>query len=529
MDINWPQNSIIYHIYPRSFKDTNGDGIGDLQGIIDKIDYLTYLGVNAVWLSPIYKSPQKDFGYDVSDYKRVDKCYGTIKKFEELAEKLHKKNIRIMMDYVPNHTSSKHPWFEKSRSSRDNTKRNWYVWRNPKKDGSPPNNWLSVFGGSAWQWDKKTKQYYLHTFDLNQPDLNWHNNDVEKHMLSVINYWLKRGADGFRVDAIYHLFKNQDFGDEPENPNYSTDSLPYYKLFHTKTYALPKTIELMRRISHLLKRSGGKFMVSEVHTGPEDLMKMYKNVDWRYFQPFNFSLIFLPWIAKTQKEYVDQYDRQIGKTYFPCYVSGNHDVKRAATRIGEKQSRNLAIMLLTLRGFSYIYSGDELAMTDTPIAKDKVMDTFELHSPGLGLGRDPQRTPMQWDTTKNAGFSTDSPWLPVNKNYKKLNVQAQMQDKKSHLNLYKKLINLKKTSPAIKEGEYIPLPMPAPNVYSYLREKGAQKVLVVVNFDNKPKKLSLGYKEARIILDSFLTREPNKKVSLVDFKLKPDEGIIFEL
>lgn len=526
--LSWPISSIVYQIYPRSFMDSNNDGIGDLQGIIQKIPYLEGLGINAIWLSPIYPSPQKDFGYDVADYCNIDKVYGNLSDFDELLALCHKKGMKVMMDYIPNHTSSEHSWFKESRKSISNSKRDWYIWASPKEDGTPPNNWISVFGGSSWEYDEVTGQYYLHTFDSHQPDLNWRNPQVQKAMFDVLRFWMDRGVDGFRVDAPYHMFKDPLLRDEPQNPNYQFGLHSMYdSLLHVYTSWLHESFFMMKQLVEVLKEHKDKFMVAESWGTIDDLLLFYKTVGWKWYQPFNFSLITLPWTAEVHKEYIDRYDKILGEHYLPSWVLGNHDKHRVATRIGKKQARIAAMLQLTLRGLPFIYYGEELGMTNTRILRKKVKDPYEIKSPGLNLGRDPERTPMQWNESENAGFTKDEPWLPVNKFYKKNNAENEKTDPYSFYNLYKKLIILDKNNTAIREGEYTPVRLPAKNVYAFLRETKGEKVLVLLNFSRKTKELKMKLK-GTVLLNSSLDEE-GSHIDLDNFKLRGDEGYIIKI
>ena len=522
----WPKNAVIYQIYPRSFKDSNNDGIGDLGGIIEKVDYIKGLGVDAVWLSPIYMSPQKDFGYDVSDHKNIDPIFGTTEQFKELVEKLHANDIKMVMDFIPNHTSSKHEWFKESRTSRTNPKRDWYIWADPKPDGTPPNNWLSAFGGSAWELDKMTNQYYYHAFDEDQPDLNWRNPEVKKEMFGIMKFWLDHGVDGLRVDAVDYLIEDKGLEDEPINIDYEDNFNQYthLALIHTCTRNQPESITILKEMAAIFQEYKAKFMVTEAVTGLPQLIGMYKVVDWHSFQPFNFSLISLPWLAEPHKEFIDAYEENLDDHYLPCYVTGNHDKPRVVTRIGEKQSRNAAILLFTLRGNTFIYNGEEIGMTNGEIPIELETDTYDIHSPGLGLGRNGERTPMHWDSTKNAGFTKGNPWLPIAQNYKEINVETEQDNEKSMLSFYKELIRLKKTHPALSFGEYIPLPTPADNVFAFVRRHKNEKILVVVNFDDNEKVINLDY-HGKVILNSFSERG-QELLSFSNFKLRGDEGII---
>ncbi len=531
-EFSWPLEAIVYHIYVRSFKDTNNDGIGDLAGLIEKIDYLhTSLCVNALWLSPIYSSPQKDFGYDIADYTNIDPMYGSLNDFDQLVHILHKRDIKILMDYVPNHTSSKHTWFLESRSSKNNPKRNWYVWKDPKPDGSPPNNWLSFFGGSAWKLDEKTNQYYLHSFDVDQPDLNWRNPDVVKAMHQVLRFWLNRGVDGFRVDAVYCLFKDEDFRDEPINPTYVVGAHdPYEMLYHPYTFALPETIDMIKQFADILKEYKNKFMVTEAYLPVKELIKLYTTVSWKWFVPFNFSLLTVPWKAEDHKIFIDEFDATIGEVYIPSYVSGNHDRSRMVTRVGQKQARIAAMLMLTLRGMPFIYYGDEIGMKDSDIPKEYIQDPFEKNVPGLKLGRDPQRTPMQWDNSFHAGFTKGNPWLPVNREYKMYNVKREEKDPHSMLSLYKKLIILRKKYNALRFGTYVPLPHPTQNVLAFMRNyKDKEKLLILLNFSPEVKKISLDIQKARVVAHSSLIAQEGTVINLKNLTLQPDEGYIFSL
>lgn len=531
MDHNWKSGSIIYQIYPRSFKDSNGDGIGDLQGIIEKLDYLAELGINAIWLSPIYPSPMADFGYDIADFTNIDPIFGTLEDFNELVKQAHTRGIKVIMDFVPNHSSDEHPWFMESRTSRDNPKRDWYIWRDGKPNNQPPNNWKSNFGGSAWTLDEKTNQYYYHAFDPKQPDLNWRNPEVVKAMMDVLRFWLDLGVDGFRVDAVYFLFEDPKFKDEPINPNFSQGiHSEHDSLLHTHTFALPETIQMIKAITNVLKEYNNTFMVNEVYAELPKIVEMYKTVDWQYFTSFNFTFITNPWKAEVQQAEINLYDEAMGEQFLPVYVLGNHDQHRVATRLGPDQARVAAIALFTVRGLPFVYYGDEIGMTDTEIKPDQVVDPYELKSPGLGLGRDPERSPMQWSDSQNAGFSeSTSTWLPITANYKTLNVKAEESDPKSFLALYKLLIKLKKHHPALRDGSYQPLPTPAPNVFTFIREEGTDKVLVLLNFDNEDKQIKLDFKDTKLLACATMGIPEGEKLDLTGYFIRGNEALVLSL
>jgi alpha-glucosidase len=528
MVLPWSLGSIVYHVYVRSFQDSNNDGIGDLQGLISRIPHIASLGANALWLSPIYLSPQADFGYDVADYTAIDPVYGTLQEFDELVSESHKRGIRVLMDYVPNHTSIEHNWFKESRASLHNPKRDWYIWKSPQKDGSLPNNWLSIFGGPAWEFDEITGEYYLHTFDKGQPDLNWRNPEVVDAMLQVLRFWLDRGVDGFRVDVPYHMFKDELFRDEPSNPNYIPGvHSEYESLLHIHTSWLPESFTMMTRFVEVLQEYDHTLMVSEAWGTMQDLVKLYKSVGWKYYMPFNFSLMTVPWTADLQKKYIDTYDRELGDAYMPCYVLGNHDRQRVASRLGLEQARVAAMLELTLRGIPFLYYGEEIGMTDAKIEKQQVLDPFEINSPGLGLGRDPQRTPMQWDNSTYAGFTRGKPWLPVNENYTMQNVIVQESEQSSFFSLYKLLIKLRKHHEALRIGSYTPVASPVDNVLVFLREYDSERILVILNFDGKEKDVTLSqFNKGKLLVSASMKEPENETITFTNLKLPGNEGYI---
>lgn len=525
----WPQKPIIYQIYPRSFKDSNGDGIGDLPGIIEKLDYLSDLGVEAIWLSPIYKSPMADMGYDISDYKDIDPIFGNLADFDNLIKKSHDLGIKVLMDFVPNHTSLMHPWFQESKKSVTNPKHDFYIWKDPKS-GAEPNNWLSVFGGSAWEFDKDTKEYFYHSFDKKQPDLNWRNPEVLKEMLNILRFWLDRGVDGFRIDVPEWTFKDQRFLNEPENPEYSVGMNPYDSLKHIYTQDLPESSQLIKKFADILEEYQDKFMVTEAWSPVERLIETYNIVGKDFYAPFNFGLIILPWQASRHKEYIDEYDKGVGSNYLPTYVLGNHDKPRIASRVGRDQAKVGAMLQLTLRGIPFIYYGDELGMENIDIPKEKIQDTFELHSPGLGLGRDPIRTPMQWNDQAFAGFSTVESWLPVGDDYKIYNVEEELKDPKSFLCLYKKLIKIRKSSKALTIGSYVSLDISSSDtIFSYIRNFEEENFLIVLNYSGHEQTVNLHLQVPGLVVCSTYMDERSEPLNLNDLMLRPNEGILIKL
>lgn len=524
----WWQQGVIYQIYPRSFVDSNGDGVGDLPGITGQLDYLRWLGVDAIWLSPIYPSPMADFGYDVANYTDIDPLFGNLDDFDELLVRAHGYGLRVILDFVPNHTSDQHPWFTQSRSSRANPSRDWYIWRNAKPDGSPPNNWLSDFGGSAWTWDERTGQYYLHSFLPEQPDLNWRNPHVRAAMLDVLRFWLGRGVDGFRVDVIGFLLKDDQFRDEPPNPNYvaGKDS-PGDALLRLYSRHQPGVHEIIRSFRRVLDEYEGRVSIGEISSrlSLSAQTAFYGDGDELHL-PFNFGLIHLPWQAAAISRFVDVYEVALPTRAWPNYVLGNHDQPRLASRVGIAQARVGAMLLLTLRGTPFVYYGDEIGMHDVEILPDQVKDPFEKRIPGKG--RDPQRTPMQWSAEPHAGFSIAEPWLPVAPDYPTVNVAAQRDNSTSMLHLYQRLMQYRKMTPALNVGSYRSLMSTADDCFVYLRQFGGQRRLIVLNFSAAEQTLTLsGLGEGRIVISTYLDRE--ETTNLTSLYLRSYEGCIIEL
>jgi alpha-glucosidase len=378
--MTWWQRGIIYQIYPRSFMDGNGDGTGDLPGIIGRLDYLEWLGVDAIWISPIFPSPMADFGYDISDYTSVDPLFGTLHDFDRLLAEAHRRGLRVLLDYVPNHTSDRHPWFLESRSSRDNPRRDWYIWRDPSPGGGVPNNWLSAFGGSAWEWDARTGQYYLHTYVKEQPDLNWAHPEVEAGMLDVLRFWFDREVDGFRIDALRQVAKDPAFRDNPPNPDWTPDQRPYNSLLPVYSADRPENLEVVRRFREVTDSYPDRVLIGELWVPIERLMVCY-GVRGLHL-PFNFHLITTPWKARSVSALIDQYEAALPSGAWPNWVLGNHDRSRVGSRVGPAQARVAAMLLLTLRGTPTLYNGDEIGLQDVSIPPDAVRDPFERNVPG---------------------------------------------------------------------------------------------------------------------------------------------------
>jgi len=524
----WWQRGIIYQVYPRSFMDSNGDGVGDLRGLISRLDYLRGLGVDAVWLSPIFPSPMKDFGYDVSDYTGIHPLFGTLEDFDLLIREAHAHKIKLVLDFVPNHTSDQHPWFIESRSSRDNLKRDWYIWRDPAPSGGPPNNWLSNFGGSAWEYDPKTEQYYYHAFLREQPDLNWRNSQVIEAMLNVLRFWLERGVDGFRVDVLWHLIKDEQFRDNPVNPDWREGADPYQRLLELHTTDQAEVHAVVTRMRRLVDQYQDRVLIGEIYLPVERLVQYY-GVNLSGVQvPFNFQLLLAKWHARDIARIISQYEAALPKGGWPNWVLGNHDRPRIVSRVGSKQARVAAMLLLTLRGTPTLYYGDEIGMHDVEIPPEKVQDPFEKNVPGRGLGRDPQRTPMQWSAAKNAGFTAGKPWLPIAEDYAQNNVEAERDDSFSILSLYMQLINVRRGEPALEVGELERIDT-AGDLLTYIRRDGESAFLVALNFGSEPQVIDISAKagEGRITLSTGLDRAGESVRGILH--IHPDEGLLLRV
>jgi alpha-glucosidase len=483
---SWWRHGVIYQIYPRSFQDSNGDGIGDLQGIRRRIDHLKWLGVSAIWLSPIYPSPMADFGYDISDYTDIDPVFGSLEDFDALLADVHAAGMKLILDFVPNHTSDQHPWFRESRSSRDNPKRDWYLWRDPKPDGSPPNNWLAHFGGIGWEWDEATGQYYYHAFLKEQPDLNWRNPEVQEAMLNVMRFWLDRGVDGFRVDVMHHVIKDTQWRDNPVNPDFLPHMNDYDRLLPVYSADQPEVHDIVRKMRKVLDAYEDRMMVGELYLPIHRLVTYYGTPeDKGVHLPFNFQLILLPWQAPSLAAAIDAYEGALPAHGWPNWVLGNHDQPRITSRVGPEQAKVAALMLLTLRGTPTLYYGDEIGMRDVPIPPDEVRDPQGLNMPGKNLSRDPARTPMQWNGGRNAGFTDGTPWLRQDRNYPRINVETLRDDPHSTLSLHRRLIALRQREPAIAEGTYAPVHSDA-QLIAYLREAAGRRFLIVMNLTHRP-------------------------------------------
>ena len=449
----WWQQGIVYEIYARSFQDSNGDGIGDLEGIRGRLDYLTWLGIDAIWITPIYPSPMKDFGYDITDHCSIDPTFGTLGDFDRLLADVHRRGLKLIMDFVPNHTSDQHDWFRASRSSRTGTKRDWYIWRDASPEGGPPNNWRSNFGGSAWEWDAATGQYYYHAFLKEQPDLNWRNPEVRAAMHDVLRFWLDRGVDGFRADVLWHLMKDPEFRNNPPNPAYAPGQPEIEKFLQLHSADQPDIHDVVRGLRGVLDAYEDRVLIGEIYLPLERLVTYYGQHMGGTHLPFNFQLLQTPWNARMIASVVKEYESVLPPGSWPNWVLGNHDKPRIAARIGLAQARIAAMLLLTLRGTPTMYYGDEVGLARVEVPPEAAQDPWEKNEPGLG--RDSSRTPMQWDDGPLAGFTTAAtPWLPLDREHRRQNVATLDRMPDSILNLYRALIALRQTHHALSRGAF---------------------------------------------------------------------------
>ena len=526
----WWQKGIIYQVYPRSFQDSSGDGVGDLKGIISRLDYLKWLGVTAVWLSPIYPSPMKDFGYDISDYTGIHPLFGSMNDFDELLKEVHNRGMKLILDLVPNHTSDQHPWFLESRSSRDNPKRNWYIWHDPNPDGSEPNNWLSVFGGSAWEWDKKTNQFYYHAFLKEQPDLNWRHPEVQQAMMNVMRFWLEKGGDGFRVDVMWLMIKDDQFRNNPPNPNYEPHMATYEQLLPVYSTDQPGVHVIVRMMRKVLDEYPERMMIGEIYLPIHKLVTYYGPDNNGANLPFNFLLISMQWVADKISAGVAEYEAAIPAGGWPNWVLGNHDQARIATRVGLQQARVAAMLLLTLRGTPTVYYGDEIGMQDVAIPFNEVQDPQGLNMPDKNLSRDPARTPMQWDASDNAGFTKGKPWLRLERKFRRNNVEVQKQDKHSMLSLYCRLIRLRQNEPSLMIGDFTPVTTAGLNMIAYIRQaEGYDAFLIVLNLTHAPAYFRPEHIKLKGKVDIATARELEGTEINENISLNGDEGILVRL
>lgn len=523
----WWRSAVIYQIYPLSFADSNGDGFGDLEGVISKLDYLSdTLGVDAIWLSPFFKSPMVDWGYDISDHTDVDPLFGDLDVAQRLIDESHKRGIKVIADYVMNHSSDQHEWFKESRSSRDNPKRDWYVWRDPAEGGGLPNNWVSVFSGPAWSLDQETGQYYRHTFLPHQPDLNWRNPELVEAMMDVARFWLERGVDGFRVDAAHQMMKDPEERDNPPAPkDYDRpwkDMGEYDKFVHLYDYGHPDVHDAHRQFRSVVDSFDHESLtVGEIHIFdlPEWASYYGEELD-QLHMPFNFHLMATPWNVPDLRARIESVLWNVPIGGWTNWTLGNHDETRLATRLGPENARIAAMLLLTLRGTPFLYYGDELGFEEVEMPAGESRDPWGNNV--AFLSRDGARTPMQWTADENAGFTTGTPWLPFAANYQERNVASQLEDEDSILNFYRRLLALRRESVALQRGSFLVHPSSTEDVFAYRRESDDETRTVVLNFSDSEQEVAM--RSGQVLVS---TVDPHRNDSFKKtLTIGPYEGVV---
>ncbi|HET9835717.1 MAG TPA: alpha-glucosidase family protein [Rhodanobacteraceae bacterium] len=497
----WWRGAVIYQIYPRSFLDTNGDGVGDLPGIIRRLDYVARLGVDAIWIAPFFVSPMADFGYDVADFREVDPLFGTLADFDHLLAKAHEAGLKVMIDQVLSHTSAEHPWFKESRQSRDNPRADWYVWADAREDGGPPNNWLSLFGGCAWQWEPRRGQYYLHNFLASQPDLDFHNPDVRAAVLDNLRFWLDRGVDGFRLDSINFCYHDARLRDNPPKPKdkrvgrgFSADN-PYSFQYHWYNNTQPENLAFLQELRALLDRYPGVAALGEI-SSEDSLATMAEYTSGhRLHMGYSFELLTDDFSAAYIRETVRAQEAQMTEGW-PCWAISNHDVERVLSRWGNghasaAMANQLTAMVCSLRGSVCVYQGEELGLTEAEVPYEQLRDPYGIAFWPNFKGRDGCRTPMPWDSVgANAGFSHATPWLPVPDEHRALAVSWQETQPASTLNIFRAFMRWRREQPALRWGDIRFIKTPEP-VLAFTREFGGQTLLVVFNLSAEPVMLDL--------------------------------------
>lgn len=524
----WWRGAVIYQVYPRSFADANGDGIGDLAGIQSRLDHLVgtdaSLGVDAIWLSPIYPSPQHDFGYDISDYTDIAPEYGTLADVDALIEACHARGLRFLMDLVPCHTSVEHPWFRASRSSREDPKRDWYIWADASPGGGPPSNWEAMFGGSTWEWDATTDQYFLHSFYPEQPDLNWRNPEVAEAMADVMRFWFRRGVDGFRVDAIFAAIKDEHLRDNPPDrrphaiPGLGGDAGqdPLWSLNR------PEVHDVIRQLRRVAIEFPGRLLVGEAYLPVEELAGyLGHGADDEFHLAFNFELLLSPWEHQHLTLAIERSEALHPPGVWPTYALSNHDQSRHTTRWGPERARAAAFMLMMLRGVAIMYAGEEIGMIDA--------DPAILPTPPFDrAGRDGYRTPMQWDGSAGGGFTSGTPWLPLVDPATR-SVAGQLDDPDSLLSLYRRLIAARRSSTAIGYGTHRSIFGVGPDVLAWLRETDDERLLVLLNTSDGERQCALDGFGAVTGVVLVATSARTGRHALSDLTLAPLEGIALGL
>ncbi len=509
-DYLWWRDGIIYQIYPRSFNDTNHNGLGDLPGITARLDYFKNLGVDALWLSPFYSTPDADFGYDISNHVDVDPRFGSLKDFDTLIEKSHKRGIRIILDLVLNHVSDQHPWFQQSRVDSTNPKQDWFIWQD-----SIPNNWESVFGGKAWTYDEKRGQYYYHMFLKEQPDVNWRNPEVRKAQMDVLRFWLERDVDGFRLDVFNVYFKDEQLRNNP--PKWGRRA--FERQHHLYDGDQPEMESVLKEMRDILDEYPERYAVGETFLATREKIIRYNGTD-KLHAAFDFEFLWSKYKPEKFLKAINNWENLAEEAQmFPNYVLSNHDAPRPATRYAKNEDdariKVIMAMLLTMRGTPFLYYGDEIGMRDISLKRSEIMDPPGKKYWPFNKGRDGCRSPMQWDDSINAGFSTEKPWLPVHPNYKKRNVSVQQEDESSIFNFTREIIALRKDNKTLRHGELIPFSAVPDDVMAYLRQRDDEEILVLLNFSKKEKKVALPQKSWQILFSKNREGEADEEIILL--------------
>lgn len=515
---------MIYEIAAVSFQDSDGDGRGDLGGVLQRLDHFCWLGIDAVWLTPVQTSPFRDFGYDIRDYCAIDPRLGTMEQFDQLVAELHARGMHLILDFVPNHTAAEHAWFAESRASRSNPRRDWYVWADAREDGGPPNNWLSRFGGSAWTWDDATGQYFYHSFLEEQPDLNWRNREVRQAMAEVLRFWLRRGVDGFRVDAAAVLIEDDLLRDDPPEPEADEETPPPQRLRRIFTDDRPESLTCLEELRAVLDEFDDRVLAGEVQGKLDRIGHFYEGDRPRFHLPLNFTLLDTPWDALSLQANIDAYFKAIPADAWPCWVSGGHDKRRIASKIGQARARLMAMLLLTLRGTPFVFAGDELGMEQASPVPGHIDDPFEKLVPGYELNRDPERAPLRWDDSGHGGFSAAEPWLPQDDPAR--NVARLKAQERSILHLWRALIALRKREPALTEGDYLPV-RARNDIFAFRRQHEGRSLLILLNLASDPRRWTLEG-AATLLLSSHLDRKRDWPLG-GPLLLRGQEGLIVQL
>lgn len=525
VDDAWWRTAVIYEIAVPSFQDSNGDGWGDIPGLIQRLDYLRDLGVGGIWLTPINRSPMYDLGYDVADYQDVDPRFGSLDDFDRLVAESHDRGLRVIIDFVPNHTSVEHPWFQESSASRDNAKADWYLWSDAGPGGRPPNNWVNRFGTSGWTWNEARQQYYFGSFSPQQPDLDWRHRDVRAAMYDVMRFWLRRGVDGLRIDALAHLIKDKQLRDNPVNLGYNENEEPSNKLALVYHQNQPELLEVIREFRQVFDEFDDRVMLGEVYLSAEQLTA-YQSAGAHLL--LSTSMLQITFEAAHVRNMVDLLEARTAVGGWPARSSGNHDIGRVANRVGVANARLAAMLHLSVRGTPTIYYGEELGLEKFDVPVDRIQDPSGKDNPKFG--RDGYRAPMPWDDSPQGGFSSVEPWLPMDELSLSRHVEAQLEDPGSVLNFYRELLRFRNSQPLLQLGDYAPVDAPPP-VFAFTRGDRERGLLVVLNMGDADVTLNLreywrGPTGAQVLFSTVFRQDNACTDTLV---LGPREGLVAQL